>query len=51
MMRRTVTVRVELDKPTFETIERATDRADADEETVGEWVHGAIRRRAVEDFC
>ena len=45
------TVPVEIDEATFEAIERQLDRGDVDEETAEEWILGAVRRRAMEDFC
>lgn len=44
-------IRVSLGEEVIEAIERQIDRDDTTEETVDEWILGAVRQRAVREFC
>lgn len=46
-----IEVRVSLDEGTLDSIERQIETDDTDEGTVSEWIQGAIRQRAIREFC
>lgn len=44
-------VRVSLNQQAIEAIERTLESDDTPEETVDEWIQGAVRQRAMREFC